>query len=224
MERKSLLQLSAVVLAVFAAVVLVACGSGVNAGFANQQALARAHVNVAAKMELAEYGEGPSYNELMQFAPEGKIAVMGMSLGGEIGKFIKGVSEESMKSARAHHKAMMDGKVVEKYKEDGTVDKYVDNTQYKKDYADAKSTSRSFKFISADKNVELTKTASNGGHNRATHVEVWNVKYEFTPHTAGVAGTKKEETTQIPIIKIGDKWYATEFSMPGMSSLGGLLS
>ena len=203
---------------------LVACG-GVNAGFASPEKLGEAWVKTEAKTVIAPYGEGATFNEGLQFSHGAKTVNSAPTLL----KAVQEIYTVMSKEAKDKHKAKMDGNWVIEYNEDGTAKTKFSGTDletYKKTYNDAKSKSKSFKYVSATKDTTATTTAAGAATaGTATHVEVWNVKYEYTPYVDGVAQTTVEETEPLTVYKVGGKWYTDSGSGLGgiMGGLGGLL-
>ena len=209
MKRKLLFQFSAVAIAVIAvAMVLVACGGG--AGFSSQEALAKEYMKYDAKMNRTETfmlrmaGDVNMAGDDSKFYYDSKF-----SSGTLMEKAMKEIYDNMSKEMKEFHKAMMDGKVVESYKADGSVDKYVDNTDYKKAYKDAQDALKSVKFVSAEKdNTATASLAGTSGYDIATNYEAWTLKYEITPYTDGVAQTTAETVTvPLELVKISGKWY-----------------
>lgn len=213
MKRKFMLQLSAVAFAVLAMVVLVACSSGVDTGFKNQTSLAKAYVKMDLQeaLSLDDYGEGATVDESLRFAHNADQVNSGL------GKLMLESLKLEIKEKKAVHKKMMDGSWVESYKEDGSVDKRLKDNEtgwkaYKDGYNDAKAAFKSLSFIKVEKNVEMTKTATNGGNGRATAAEVWTVEYKYNDYSAGVKGTENTQTENVRMIKVGGKWYLTSYN------------
>ena len=226
MKRKTMLQLSAVVFAVFAAVMLVACGAA-SSGFANQEALAKAHFDTFRVPTNYVGANGPSIEDTLRFyhgaADMANAPIM---------QTLREIQKAGERQARAEHDAKMKGNWVLDYNADGTAKTRftgenklggITQAEYRTAHEDARKTAQSYKYVSSRKLDAETTALAAGSSGLATHVEVREITFEYTPWVNGAAGTKvTDQKYTIEMQRIGSKWYLVGEADIG-SIIGGLL-
>jgi len=233
MKRKLLKTMMVMALLVPCMVIMAACG-GFGAGFSNQNRLARAWVDTFAAMEVVApqwalvYGQGPSFQDLTAFTYDAQFY-------GSILGLVGDAYDGYMKSTREVHDAKMSGKYNTFNAETGAATAAMDAAalaKYREDFNNTRATVRSIKMINTTANPTAKAVTSGTGADPAaqlllagavaevtglaTHVEVWNISFEWTPHTgAQVKGTVEQETVQVVMVRIGGKWFLHQESPIG---------